>query len=113
MSTKWTKQEAIEAFNEVMKRSTYDKEFRKLALENGNEAIKIVSGKELPENQSIRFIETPDNSTEVYPLPRFEVEYDSSKYNLELSDDQLDDVVGGSCFINTGCFIKGCYEKFF
>lgn len=85
MST-WTQQEVNQAIEKVKELSVKDAAFRKLCLENPNEAIKKVTGKDVPEGIVIKFIENVDaHATIVLP--------DAAAG--ELSDAALDSVTGG------------------
>lgn len=83
----WTQEEVNQAIEKVKELSVTDAAFRKLCLENPNEAIKKVSGKEVPEGIVIKFIENIGaHMTIVLP---------EAAAAGELSDDALDSVAGG------------------
>ena len=97
----WTEKEINEAIEVVSKKAATDKEFRKLCLENPNEAVKQVYGKEIPEEFKIKIIENEPGYDETFVLPDF--------IGGELSDDDLDKVAGGKCKENClgACNITG------
>ena len=83
----WTQQEINDAYKKIMDKTAKDPEFRKLALENPKKAFSEVSGKEVPENINIRFIENEPGIDQTFVLP--------NKITEELSDDELDKISGG------------------
>ncbi len=83
----WTQQEVTAAVQKISEKAATDKDFRKLALDNPSEAIKNVTGKEVPDGYSIKMIENDSGVDQTFVLPDFQTE--------ELSDDDLDKVAGG------------------
>ena len=83
----WTQEEVAQVIEKVKELSVKDSGFRKLCLENPNEAIKKAAGKEVPTGIVIKFIENVDaHMTIVLP---------DAPVSGELSDDALEGVAGG------------------
>lgn len=76
------------AIREVMRRASFDAEFRALALKDGDAAIAAASGRRLGPHAPYRFV---DNSGPVKTvvLPDFRSTYD------ELNEAELEEVAGG------------------
>ena len=85
--TNWTQQEINNAYNKIMDKTAKDPEFRKLALENPKKAFYELSGKKVPDNINIRFIENEPGIDQTFVL--------SNMIKEELSDDELDKISGG------------------
>ena len=87
--TEWNQQEIDKAYGEIYQRSKRDADFRKLVLEKPKEAIKQITGKEVPEKFKLKIVESDPNYALTLLLPEF--------MGDELSDDELEQVAGGTC----------------
>ncbi len=84
----WTQEEIEQVIEKVKELSVKDSAFRKLCLENPNEAIKKAAGKEIPAGIVIKFIENVGaHMTIVLP---------DAPASGELSDNDLESVAGGA-----------------
>ena len=93
----WTEQEIIDAFSALNKKVVTDREFRDLALSNPNEAVKQLTGKDLPEGMAIKLIEADPEASRTFVLPNFRGE------GAELSDKELEAAAGGQRGIICWC----------
>lgn len=84
----WTEQAQIEAQEKVFRMAANDADFRELALSDGRAAVEKATGRSLPENFSIRFVD-PAGAHLTAVLPRAEYEED------ELAEHELMAVAGG------------------
>ena len=57
MNTEWTTQEIQMVVDEALRRSTVDKEYRKLALTNSVEALGQIVPKPLPAGMTFKFVD--------------------------------------------------------
>ncbi|MEM8960968.1 MAG: hypothetical protein AAGD38_05780 [Acidobacteriota bacterium] len=89
MSTEWTQEENRKVMAEVARRSATDPEFRALCFADPSAAIAQVAGRPVPEGVNIRFIDNQGADLTVV-LP------DPVKAEGELSDEELEEVAGGS-----------------
>ncbi|HBV95597.1 MAG: hypothetical protein JL50_09915 [Peptococcaceae bacterium BICA1-7] len=90
----WTEEEVQKVVAEIGKKATADPAFRKLCLENAAEAVKKVSGKELPKGMKLKFVENEGaHMTFVLPDPAV---------SGELGLEDLDRVAGGKAPNGTG-----------
>jgi hypothetical protein len=85
---KMNQKEWKEILTKVFKRAATDHEFHALCLSNAREAIKQVSGKEVPEELRIRFVDQTDEI--VFMLPAVDI-----KKGEQLSPEQLEMLAGG------------------
>jgi len=86
--TNWTEEEVQKVVAEIGKKAAADPAFRKLCLENPAEAVKKVSGKDLPQGLRVRFVENAGaHMTFVLPDPAGPG---------ELGEADLDRVAGGA-----------------
>ncbi len=84
----WTQEEVTQYIEKVKELSVKDSAFRKLCLENPNEAIKKAAGKEVPAGIVVKFIENVGaHMTIVLP---------DAPVSGELSEDDLGGVAGGA-----------------
>jgi len=83
----WTQQKVDETYRKVVTLATTDEDFRRELLQNPNMAIERITGESLPENYSIKVIESDPAYFATFVLPPFTMG--------ELSDDELDNVAGG------------------
>ncbi|MFY9279539.1 MAG: NHLP leader peptide family RiPP precursor [Caldicoprobacterales bacterium] len=83
----WNQVEIKSVLTNVIERSTFDADFRKLCLENPKEAIRQYSDKEIPDDFEIKMVENEATITIVLP--------DFKGTDGELSDLELDQVAGG------------------
>ncbi|MGM0607911.1 MAG: NHLP leader peptide family RiPP precursor [Candidatus Muiribacteriota bacterium] len=93
--SEWTPEEIQETINKVQSKAATDKGFRNKALNNPKEAVKELTGKDIPEDFKIKIIENEAGVDQTFVLPDFVGE--------ELSDEQLDDVAGGRCRGQCNC----------
>jgi len=84
----WTEEKINQTIADIKKKASEDGSFRKLCLDNPNEAIKQVSGMEVPEGVKINIIESDSGVDHTILLP-------SNK--TELSEQDLDNIAGGRC----------------
>ena len=92
----WTEQEVKETIAKIQSKASIDKAFRKKVLSNPEEAVREISGKDLPKGFRMKIIENAPGVDQTYVLPDFTGE--------ELSDEQLDNVAGGrGCDTKSNC----------
>ncbi len=65
----WTEEKINQAINDIKKRASEDEAFRKLCLDNPNEAIRKVSGMEVTEGVKINIIENESDVDHTIILP--------------------------------------------
>ena len=99
MAVSWTEQDVADAIRLVSRKATTDKDFRKLVLASPHEAIKKVSGKDVPAGFKLKVIENSPGVDQTYVLPDFR--------GRELSEDELEKVAGGICAIEK-CNLVAC-----
>ena len=83
-----TTQEAEQAIAQIVKRAQTDSEFRQLCLNEPNAAAIKATGKNIPEDFTLRFVENQGADLTVV-LPEI------IDPNAELSDAELEQVAGG------------------
>jgi len=83
----WTQEKINKTYREARKLSLTDLTFRAELLSNPRAAIERLSGEALPEEFSLRVIESDPAYSATFILPRIT--------NFELTDDELDNVAGG------------------
>lgn len=86
----WTQETVDEAIKSVAARATTDEKFRKKVLKNPKDAIKEVTGKDVPANYRLKIIESAPDFDNIFVLPPFRSD--------ELSEAELEQVAGGSEF---------------
>jgi hypothetical protein len=91
----WTKEDINKTLSEISKKTAIDKEFRKMAMENPAQAIKQITGREIPDGFKIKIIENQPDVDFTFVLPDFQKE--------ELSESELATVAGGR-----GCTLREC-----
>lgn len=96
---KWTQEQMSDAYQEVLKRAVVDEDFRKELLASPNAAIEKVTGLHVDDDYKIRIIEQDPAYQATFFLPEMVSE--------EITPDELDAVVGGSCEANC-CGANGC-----
>lgn len=84
----WTQETVDEAIKSVAERATTDEKFRKKVLKNPKDAIKEVTGKDVPANYRLKIIESAPDFDNIFVLPPFRSD--------ELSEAELEQVAGGS-----------------
>ncbi len=82
----WTEEKINQTITDVKKRASEDENFRKLCLDNSDEAIKQISGMEVPEGVKINIIENDPGIDHTIILP---------STTAELSKQELDNIAGG------------------
>ncbi len=65
----WTEEKINQTITDIKKRATEDEDFRKFCLGHPNEAIKQVSGMEVPEGVKINIIENEPGVEHTIILP--------------------------------------------
>lgn len=86
----WTPQDIEQALDAFNKRASTDAEFRQLALNDTPAAVRIITGRALPDGFRIRAV--PRNGADmVIVVPEL------AKADGELSDVELEQVSGGRC----------------
>ncbi|MCK9224622.1 MAG: NHLP leader peptide family RiPP precursor [Candidatus Muirbacterium halophilum] len=83
----WTEQEVKATIEKIQAKASTDKKFREKVLSNPEQAIKEISGKDIPEDFKIKIVENAKGIDQTYVLPDFIGE--------ELTDEDLDNVAGG------------------
>jgi len=90
---KWTEEIIKQTITGIKKKASEDQTFRKLCLDNPDEAIKQISGMEVPEGVKINIIENDTDIDHTIALP---------PNKAELSEQELDNVAGGRDGLRTG-----------
>ena len=83
----WSQKDVDDAVNALMEKVTIDEDFRAKALSNPNEAIKELTGKDLPDGYRVKLLEPEPGFDNTFILPPLQ--------NRDLTDDELDAVAGG------------------
>ncbi len=83
----WTEEKINQTMIDIKKKATEDEAFRKLCLDNPNEAINQVSGFDVPEGFKINIIENEPSVDHTIILPP-----ESSALKAE----ELDQIAGGA-----------------
>ena len=91
----WTQNKMDEVYLLARNLAVTDKKFRTELLSNPVLTIEKLSGESLPENFSIRLIESDPAYSATFVLPPV--------LSSELSDDELDNVAGGTSGQGTTC----------
>jgi hypothetical protein len=84
----WTNAEVQQMLAEVSRRASLDREFRKIALENGKAAIAKINPKPFPPGVAFRFV---DNSGPVKTVPLPDLLPDTTG---EISEFELENIAG-------------------
>jgi len=98
----WTEEKINQTITVVKKKASEDETFRKLCLDNPNEAIKQISGMEIPEGVKINIIENDSGVNHTIILPPTAAELDKL---------ELDNIAGGRSVCGDGssrCLEDGC-----
>jgi hypothetical protein len=82
----WTEEKINQTIADIKKKASEDEDFRKQCLDNPNEAIKQISGMEVPDGVKINIIENDTGVDHTLILPPKEA---------ELSKQELDRIAGG------------------
>jgi len=82
----WTEEKINQTITDVKKKASEDEDFRKLCLGNPNEAIKQISGMEVPEGVKIKMIENDPDVAHTIVLP---------PEPGTIKDEELDKIAGG------------------
>jgi len=85
----WTQEKVSSIYTQVQTIAASDEAFRAEMLENPKSAIERISGEKLPDDFSIKVIESDPAFTATFALPPL--------LPNTLSDDELDAVAGGGC----------------
>jgi hypothetical protein len=85
----WTEEKINQVITDIKKRASEDESFRKLCLDNPNEAIKQISGMEVPEGIKINIIENEPGVDHTIILP---------SSTTEMSSQELEHIAGGRSF---------------
>jgi len=86
----WTQNEINETYTKAQKLAATDETFRAELLSNPRNAIEKLTGKAFPDGYSIKVIESDPAYSATFVLPPARTD--------ELSDDDLDNVAGGTGF---------------
>ena len=86
---KWTQQQIDECIEMCRKKAVMNMEFRKQLLMNPAEAVKTVSGRDIPAGFRIKVIESDPAYDATFVLP--------PTASGGVSDQDLDDITGGIC----------------
>jgi len=86
----WNNERLQRVLAEVARKSAIDSEFRALALRDASSALSTITPKALPKGLTLIFVDNSD-STKTIPLPDL-LTTDCD----ELTDDELENVAGGS-----------------
>jgi len=76
------------AIREVLKRAVADKEFRALAARDGGAAITQVTGKQLPSDTKIQFVDNHGKANKIVVIP-------DPVTSGQLAEEELEQVSGG------------------
>lgn len=101
----WTQQEINDCISACKRKAAADVQFRQKLLENPGEAIRELSGKEIPAGFRIKVLESDPEYDATFVLP--------PPVSGNLSDKDLDNVTGGSflCPVEV-CAANACgYDK--
>ncbi len=82
----WTEEKINQVITDIKKKASEDEDFRKLCLNNPTEAIKQVSGMEVPEGVKINIIENEPGFDHTIMLPPKQV---------AITDNELNQIAGG------------------
>jgi len=100
----WTQEKINETYAKMQNLAATDEVFRTDLLQNPNATIEKLSGEKLPDDFSVRIIESDPNYSATFALPRLRTG--------ELLDEELEKVAGGNDIDNSedlcdiGCFIR-------
>ena len=83
----WSQKDVDDAVKSLMEKVTIDEDFRAKAFSNPNEAIKELTGKDLPDGYRVKLLEPEPGFDNTFILPPLQ--------NRDLTDDELDAVAGG------------------
>lgn len=95
MASNWTEAEVKKVFQEIATKASMDPAFRTLALTQPAQAIKQVSGLDVPPGVKVRFVGN-EGATLTLVLP------DPVASSGELADKDLEQVAGGRCGVSCG-----------
>ncbi len=93
-----TEEKINQVITELKKKASEDEDFRKLCLDNPNEAIKQVFGIDIPEGIKINIIQDEPGVAHTIILPR--------KLGV-LNDEELDRLAGGGRICSGYCVSQG------
>lgn len=101
----WTSDQVKSTLAAVYKNAATDEAFRKLCLRDPREAVRQITGRELPDEFKLRFVDNAGaDLTIVLPDP---IRADT------LADNELESVSGGKSSPGTGMCSKMCTNKSF
>ncbi len=83
----WSEEKINQTITDIITKASEDESFRKLCLDHPNEAIKQISGFEVPEGFKINIIENDPVFDHTIILP---------PESSSLKDEELDQISGGS-----------------
>ncbi|MCP3925192.1 MAG: hypothetical protein GY714_21670 [Desulfobacterales bacterium] len=90
----WTEEKINQTIIDIKKKSSEDEAFRKLCMDNPNEAIRKVSNMEVPEGLKINIIENNSGVDHTIILP---------PKSSALIEEVPDQVAGGRCHRHIPC----------
>jgi len=88
----WSQDDIDRIAGEICLKSSQSEDFRQLALSNPAEAVKQVSGRDIPSGFGLQFIENAPEVHMTVVLPNMQSD--------ELSDSDLAQIAGGACGAN-------------
>ncbi len=100
---RWNVNKAHQTFDEIIKKATKDKAFRKRCKDNPHTAIKETAGMKVPKGYKINIIENDPGVDYTIVLP---------PQPLCLKDEDMDQTSGGGCctqtldFCHSYCMVK-------
>ena len=93
----WTQEQINEVYAKVQRTAMTDEEFRAELLADAGAAIEKLTGEKLPEDFKVKVVENDPQYAATFVLPPM--------VSDELSDEELDSVAGGTCFVDGGSVV--------
>jgi len=92
----WTEEKINQVIKDIKKKASEDETYRKLCLDKPNEAIKQISGMEVPEGVKINMIENKPGTAHTIVLP---------PEPGSIKDEEMDKIAGGRASSHCGVFV--------